>query len=336
MTSPRHQPTRPLPLIRRTRLVVALAVAVIVVAAVIILRPTGSRTPPAPVCIYAGARLSDLQAAQRVTGSRARCAMVFDGSAQTWSQWDNPWFISNPDGDTNWTAFARAGNRVVVTLNLFPTDAVGSDWRTEGAAGAFSGYATILARNLVRAGMGGAVIRLANEANGTWFADNVGDDAAQESEWAEFWRRTVTAMRAVPGAHFSFDWCVAGGARPISFAAYYPGDAYVDTIGVDVYDGGIPAGVTDRWRWLYDRPKGVGALVRFAHAHHKPLTVPEWGLEPKSAGGIGADPAFMRGILQLLKHNDVSFESYFFQEGPEEALLADPSSLRIYRSQILR
>jgi len=336
MTSPRHQPTRPRPLIRRTRLVAAVSVAVIVIAAVIILSPSGSPTPPAPVCIYAGATLSGLREAQQETGNPARCAVVFDNGAQTWSQWDNPWFVTNRGGDTNWTAFARSGNRVVVTVDLFPKDADTSDWRAEGAKGAFSGYASILARNLVRAGMGGAVIRLAHEANGTWYPDNVGDDALQESEWAEFWRRTVTAMRAVPGAHFSFDWCVAAGVRPIPFAAYYPGNAYVDTIGVDVYDAAVPAGVTDRWRWLYRQPQGVGAVVRFARAHHKPLALPEWGLEPKSAGGIGADPAFMRGILDVLKRNDVSFESYFFQEGPEEALLADPSSLQIYRSEILR
>jgi hypothetical protein len=338
MTPLGPHPTRRRPLVRRPRFIAAVAVAVVVIVilGVVVLLPAGSRAPGARACVYTGATVSGVRQADRVFGQPVRCAVLFDDAAQTWSEWDNPWFISNRGGDTNWTNFARSGNRVVVTVNLFPTEADGSDWRTQGADGAFSGYASTLARNLVHAGMGRAVIRLGHEANGTWYPDNVGDTALEESEWAEFWRRTVTAMRTVPGAHFSFDWCVNAGVRPIPFAAYYPGDAYVDTIGVDVYDAGVPAGVTDRWGWLYRRPEGVGALVRFARAHHKPLALPEWGLEPKSAGGIGADPGFTRGILQVLKSNDVSFESYFFVKAPGQALLADPTSLRIYRSEILR
>ena len=314
-------------------------VAAAVVLVIILLPGIGRRPPPtvgARACIYPGPTLSDLRQAEASLDGSFHCAMEFDNASTTWAQWEDPWFLTNPPGDANWSGFARSGNRMIITVDLFPKSVDGSDWRPAGASGAYSGYAATLARNLVRGGMGHAVIRLGHEANGTWYADNVGDDAQQEAQWAEFWRRTVTAMRSVPGAHFSFDWCVNAVYRPIPLSAYYPGNAYVDSIGVDVYDAGVPTDVSDRWQWLYDQPEGVGAIARFARAHDKPLAIPEWGLQPRTAGGIGADPGFTRGVLQVLGRNDVSFESYFFTEGPGQALLGDPTSMRLYRSEILR
>lgn len=287
-------------------------------------------------CVDPGPTLSDLRAYEHTMHRRVTCVELFDNTAATWSQWADPWLITERNPDENWTAYARSGHRIVLTVDMFPSALDHANWRPAGANGAYTGHARLLARNLVRAGMGSAIIRLGHEANGTWYADNVGTTPTQEREWRLFWARTVRAMRSVRGAHFSFDWCVAAGVRPISLAAYYPGDDVVDSIGIDVYDNGVPAGVHDRWRWLYDRPAGVGAIVRFARRHHKPLAVPEWGLQPRSvAGGGGADPSFVRGIARLIARQDVSFEAYFFRQGGRSALLADRAGMRIYRREIL-
>ena len=71
------------------------------------------------------------------------------------------------------------------------------------------------ARNLVAAGLGSAVIRLGNEANGTKYPYSIPDTPKGNAQWVRSWDNIVTAMRSVPGAHFRFDWCVASGYRTI-------------------------------------------------------------------------------------------------------------------------
>ena len=45
-------------------------------------------------------------------------------------------------------------------------------------------------------------------------------------------------MKSVPGANFTFDWCVNAGYRAINLNAYYPGDDVVDVVGVVAHDVG--------------------------------------------------------------------------------------------------
>jgi len=95
-----------------------------------------------------------------------------------------------------------------------------------GARGAFTVYAKQLARELVSAGLGKSIIRLGHEANGTWYADNVGTTQAQWAQWKAFWRKTALAMNSVSGADFAFDWCISAGYRPIPFSDYYQGTTW--------------------------------------------------------------------------------------------------------------
>ena len=78
------------------------------------------------------------------------------------------------------------------------------NWLEAGATGDYAVYASRLARNLVAAGLGISVIRLAWEANDSGNPYSLGTTARALKPWREFWRRTVIAMRSVPGAHFLF------------------------------------------------------------------------------------------------------------------------------------
>ena len=288
-------------------------------------------------CVYAGATHTDLTRFEQQIGHRVGCVLEYSSGATTWAQWVDPWFISNASENSNWSGFARSGHQMILTINLFPTDVAGADWRAAGASGAYAAHAHKLARNLVRAGMGHAVIRLASEANGITYTDNVGKTRTQQTEWKQFWRRTALAMRSVPGAHFDFNWCIANGPRAIPFSHYYPGNDVVDSVGDDVYDSGLPnnVGFDDRWQYVYGEPGGVRTIAAFARAHHKPLTIPEWGLAPSSNDGGGSDPAFTRGFLRFLRDDHVQSEAYFFSSSFSSTLLGDPASLALYRSQIL-
>lgn len=269
------------------------------------------------------------------------CAMVFNAPPD-WASWANPWFIRyQPPSDLAWGGWVRSsplGDRrqLIISQPLIPASAVSTNWRAAGAAGAYTAYATQFARNLVAAGVGDAIIRLSWEMNGTWFDDNIGTTRTQMSQWVTFWRKTVLAMRSVPGARFHFVWCVNNGYRDVPFTSYYPGDDVVDIIGDDVYDEGVPVG-QNRWSYIENVPGGLTSVISFADAHHKPIAIPEWGVgtadhsEPVSGPG-GDDPSFINGIAGVVANNDVAFQSYFYAHEWNTQLRVGTRSLAAYRA----
>jgi hypothetical protein len=321
----------------RTRgLLVALAAITAAAVAVILLTNGPASGAARRVCANTGP-ISKLTAFSKLTGRDVDCALVFNDAATNWQQWERPWFLYHVNPDLNYANWQRADpkhRRLVITQNLFPSQLNGADWRDAGASGAYAVHARNLAHNLVAAGQGNAIIRLAHEANGTWYPDSIGNTPREFALWREFWRRTVKAMRSVPGADFQFDWCVNAGVRPIPLRSYYPGDDVVDIIGVDAYDAGVPGPAgSRRWQELYHRPGGIGAVVDFAKARHKLLSIPEWGVGPigGSAKGAGDDPDYVKGIATVVRENRVAYESYFFNDVWATQLAASPKSLAVYR-----
>jgi hypothetical protein len=262
------------------------------------------------------------------------CALVFANGQPDWSHWERPWYVGGgPGADYDWGKWATAPGtkrQLILTQNLIPISAQSEDWRHLGAAGAYVQHARVLARNLVAAGLGNSIIRLSHEANGDWNPDSIGNTDAQYGLWAQFWRETVLAMRSVPGADFRFDWCINGRYRPIALDKWYPGDDVVDIIGIDAYDSGVPSG-QPRWATIYDRPLGIHDVERFAAAHRKPLSIPEWGVAPigfQLSGGD--DAAYVDGIASVVRNNNVAYQSYFSNHQWATQLATGPSSLAAY------
>ncbi|HLI61613.1 MAG TPA: glycosyl hydrolase [Solirubrobacteraceae bacterium] len=288
-------------------------------------------------CVYSDESIAELDAFSALVGHRMRCAMVYNDAVSSWAQWEHPWFVNYvnaPDHDwSRWVAAAPRLRRLIITEDLFPSSLAHSDWLGRGAAGAFTAHARTLARVLVAAGLGDSVIRLAPEANGTWFADSYGATRARWRLWDRFWDRTVAAMRGVPGARFRFDWCISVRYRDLPLSEIYPGDRYVDIIGMDVYDDG-PLGATgvERWRTLMTAPDGIGAVLTLAHREHRPISIPEWGVNTVAGGGFGDDPAFVRGIAALVRDHPTAYQSYFYRYGQRTQLAPGTRSLAAYRA----
>lgn len=299
---------------------------------------TGSETP----CVYTGGHISLLDTFDLLTGRDYRCVEIFADAAPDWQQWAAPGAVLSQDStyrDFQWGDWAEqtaSARQLIITLNLYPSSE-NSDPNVlaEGAAGNFESYATTFAQNLVNAGLGNSIIRLAHEANGDWYADSIPNTPSGDANWVQFWRNTVIAMRAVPGAHFKFDWTVNPGYRNIPLSNWYPGDDVVDIIGVDAYDAGVPASVpfSGRWNYLYNEPDGIGAVATFAQQHGKPISIPEWGLGPAAQPGDGQggdDPAYINGIASVMRNDNVAYESYFFGELEQLQLENSPLSLAAY------
>jgi beta-mannanase len=157
-----------------------------------------------------------------------------------------------------------------------------------GAQGAFDAHFRRLAERLVGLGVPDTVIVLGWEMNGTTYTGRCGPDP---DGWKTYWHRIVTAMRAVPGQHFRFDFAPNRGQDAIPWTECYPGDGNVDVIGMDSYDQ--PAG--ESFDEQVTEPYGLQAQVDFAAAHKKPVSYPEWGLSRN-----GDNPTYMSQMLSWI------------------------------------
>jgi hypothetical protein len=289
------------------------------------------------VCVHDDNYLSGIAAFAKMVGrGTIDCALVYSPSAN-WAQMTDPWYLNHVNPNLNYALWVRNSpaddrRQLIVSQPLIPDDLMGKHWLDAGARGAYAHYARRFAQNLVNAGVGDAIIRLAWEMNGDWYPDHVPATHAGDAKWVRFWRKTVTAMRSVPGQRFRFDWCPNNGYRDIPLADYYPGNRYVDIIGDDAYDSGVEAGLP-RWSTVYDRPSGLRDIIRFAQAHGKPISLPEWGIAPRSVALSGGDdPAYVRGIANVVAHHDVAFQSYFYNHQWATQLKHSRRSLAAYRS----
>ncbi len=159
-------------------------------------------------------------------------------------------------------------------------------------------------------GFGYSIIRLGWEFNGAWYPWNASDPAA----WAKCWRQAVTSARST-APHLRWDWNANRGvgsalANP---AQAYPGNAYVNIIGVDSYDWWLPAITYAGWQKQLNGPQGLNYWLAFAKVHGKLLSVPEWGNLRYGETAGGDDPAYVNDMRAFFAANAryISFEANF-------------------------
>ncbi|MFC5639154.1 glycosyl hydrolase [Streptomyces bullii] len=226
----------------------------------------------------------------------------------------------DPSENTLWNQYAtqywgewkkaRADRRFVLGLPLLPK---GGNFAA-GLAGQYDSQFRVLADLMIKNGLGDSVVRLGYEGNnkniGAW--QGTDDPAAYRA----MFRRVVTLMRARSGANFKFDYNMAVGpaGKVTSFETLYPGDAYVDIVGLNIYDvwwGHPEATPSQRWNHTLTTTMGVNQFKAFAAAHNKPKSYPEWGLYRKGdayAGG-GDSPYFIDRMAELVQ--DSTYQAYF-------------------------
>jgi hypothetical protein len=264
---------------------------------------------------------SVISAATKVTGVTYNCVELFANPMTTWDEWLNPWPFSNvSDGWDAW--LTNPAHQVVVSMDLIPeslaTNQNPLSWEQTCAAGGYNHYAVTLAKNLVSWGAGNVVIRLGPEANGDWEADYVGSTTTEMNDWAKCYDNEVTAMRSVAGQHFLFVWNPNACTSDVPLNKWYPGNAYVNIIGVDAYDEdcstqkmvsqeGWAAFTNNSATNAPNDPNfpSIANIAAFAAANKKAMSFPEWGI------GNVDDPTYITDMAQMFKQDDFSFESYF-------------------------
>ncbi len=215
--------------------------------------------------------------------------------------------MDNGGGEGGWKG---SGLRLVLGVPILP----GVGTLSQGAAGSYNQYFATLAQNLVSQGEGNAILRLGWEFNGNWYPWSVANNTDAQN-FASFWRQIVNTMRAVPGQQFQFIWNPnQGGPTSWDLTQAYPGSAYVDYIGSDVYDEywGTPQTPQGSWNNIVTQSWGLNWLSSFAAAQGKPMGLPEWSVCFRSDGhGLGDDPYFINQFANWIATNNVAFTDIF-------------------------
>jgi hypothetical protein len=247
------------------------------------------------------------------THSTVTCLSAYLNGEPSWTTWEHPWIIQPQYGYTAWVAEKPQQRQLVLQVDLIPSDLsdVGNplNWERSCAAGDYEEYATQLGESLVGVGLQNSVIRLGPEMNGIWEADFVGTTSFEQHLWGECFASEVTGLRAATGEHFLIDWNPNACVENIPLGNFYPGNAYVDIVGLDLFDVSCVLPRTRRtFAELADETAGLASFESFATARGKPMSLPEWGLEAYPSGD---DPGYIDGIGATFRRRDFAFESYF-------------------------
>jgi Glycosyl hydrolase family 26 len=302
-----------------------------------LVRPTTALITAGPSresCIYPRTSGGDLQPALLSTefaiGMSVSCVSAYLDGATSWAEWEDPWITEPQKGYTSWVRAEPQDRQLVLALDLIPDTLEDQNdpliWEQSCAKGRFDHYAKRLGTNLVAAGLGYSVLRLGPEMNGPWEPDFMGNTVSEQKLWASCFANEVTAFREAPGEHFLVVWNPNACTENIPYLNYYPGNAYVDILGLDLFDGvcAAPTGSTTpiTWNQLANEPAGLASFEAFAKVQNKPMSFPEWGLlrDPN-----GDDQAYINGIGSTFTKGDFAFESYF-DAGDGETLQLGPAT----------
>jgi hypothetical protein len=234
----------------------------------------------------------------------------FDGSVEwamdEWRQLDRPVYWSVP-------LIPNGG----ATLEQAATGAY--DDRYRRAAEAFAAFRPQDAEINIRVGW---------EFNGDWFPWKA---AGKPQAFIGAFQRFVTIFRDV-SSRFVFEWNVNiadGGMNP---ETAYPGDDYVDIIGMDFYwfKQQDPRDPLEAWNTMLSRQYGLQWHQDFASAHDKPTAYSEWGVQLDEAS------AYIQRASAWFERHGVAFHTYWNDNAAFEGKLSDddhyPRAAATYRA----
>jgi beta-mannanase len=196
------------------------------------------------------------------------------------------------------------------------------------ASGAYNDYYKQLGASAASLNGGfPVVIRLAWEFNGNWYDHSVwgpssGHAQVTTATFVAAWRNAYTNIKAGAGAHPEravVDWSLSaldqkdGNPSP---TAFWPGDNYVDIVGIDNYDF---SWVKASSQSAFDSGAGAqySTLYNFAQSHGKMLALDEWGGADGGSNG-GDNPTYISCVLNWVRAHKagLAYEMYFETADP--------------------
>ncbi len=280
----------------------------------------------------------------KLMGTAPRFLVTFVDQNQPVSQWV---------GNSTWAAVSASQSSraaamtpvIALPLSSNASGSMTSDQQFQAfASGQYDGVVTGIVQAWAKAGFSNLVFRPGWEMNltGPTFA---GDDAQSQADWVKAFQHVYTVLHqaaAAQGVAVQVVWNPSTTNYSNSYVTtnLYPGDGYVDVVGIDMYadlhpysdssptptyhdwNTGLEDSTTAQFiadpvnrmhywshpaatRWAEDSSGGhsqsFDSLVRFAALHGKPLAIPEAGAGNSDWGvDVADDAAFPEWLSQQL------------------------------------
>ena len=177
------------------------------------------------------------------------------------------------------------------------------------------------------------IVRLGYEFDGGWNPfGNLNVMSKMPGNYVKSWQNIVTTMRANDPKHLiKFCWNPTDGNVQIQSASFYPGDAFVDYVGIDTYDvaygGAYPVGTSQPSQaqqaaaWTSTILPRINSYANLARTHKKPMVMGEWGLwqlNDSNHPSGGDNPTYIQNMYDWMRDpkNAVAVACYF--EAPSD------------------
>ena len=267
--------------------------------------PASSTNRPSGLLFDSGAfpmhKASVLTAFENSRGRKTDVVTVFP-ARENWGSMLGAWFMDDQRIPAGYKGTLDVG------VPLWPNDGnLGT-----AAAGGYNSQWEQFGR-LVASKYPNAYIRLGWEMNLPGWKHAAYPNSAEQ--WKQAYRQAVTSLRK-GGSQLRIAWVVNEGPGQTGTQdarVFYPGDAYVDFIGMDAYDwwpGYTSASNIAKHR---DQTYGWNFWLDFAKSHGKKFVLPEWGVAPANSASGGDNPMYINFVYSWLKANSdwIGYESYF-------------------------
>lgn len=235
------------------------------------------------------------------------------------------WLPNNPNGFYN------------IGTALIPDARPQTEWPAmldEVIAGTRDSVFTTQGRNLAKYGTSNMVIRP------MWEPNMFNSTQLDPAKYKAAFNRAVPLIRAGFAAEapnkrlrVAYCWLDAGGSP---HRDYYPGDANVDIIDMDLYSRIWRSTEPTKAELLNATRLRLEELARFATQRGKPMGISEWGLTAKPAGGttdwgLGDVPEWIDLVFDWIEQNNPEYAIYFnITDGAGMALNSTPASKARY------
>lgn len=169
-----------------------------------------------------------------------------------------------------------------------------------------------IATALKGAGFSNSYVRLGWEMNIPSSSDRA--TAANAAEWMESFRRAASQFKSVsPDFRIVFNPNLGDGQTGIQAEDVWPGDDFVDVVGVDAYDWWPAYNSDAAWQLHYAGSHGLNFWMTYARAHMKRFALPEWAVVDASPKSGGDDPRYVDYMYTYLRDNAdiIAYESYY-------------------------
>jgi beta-mannanase len=273
-----------------------------------LLRRTGALTALTALMLFAGAALAQAST-QIVLGVNTKAINTNTGPsldefaqlvgvkpkiAMWYQDWDEDWSTAllNPRFTT---PVVERGAVPMVTWEPFLSAEKATDQPAYAlatiAAGRYDPYIWRAARETA-AYKKAVFIRLAPEMNGSWSSWGAGVDGNTPQSFIAMWRHVVSIFRLAGATNARWVWSPnVHGSASAAFQQYYPGNSWVDDVGLDGYNNGSQLGYWQSFTSVF--AKSYSELTGLTD---KPMMI----AETASAEQGGSKAAWIESIPQVI------------------------------------